>query len=117
MDEDGFTALMLAAIKGRLECVERLVGGGAALDLQETFYGNSALHYAAGATILSTFRRQWVENPGHFGVCRVLVGVGASVALRDELGTTPLQVVGAEWAAYRRSGSTGLLKYLQRAVD
>lgn len=60
----GNTALMLAACNGHEECVVRLVDGGATLDLKNRD-GFSALHKA----VMS----------GHLGVCRVLVGAGASV--------------------------------------
>lgn len=81
VDSSGSTVLMavMSGVRawcgesGREERVVRLVAGGAALDLQDSG-GYSAPHTAA--------------FNGHLGVCRVLLGAGASEGLRIRDGST-----------------------------
>merc|ERR1711879_283446 len=45
-NEDGLTALMLAAKNGHKQVIEALIEAGASVDKQEVETGNTALHYA-----------------------------------------------------------------------
>mmetsp|Transcript_66161 Transcript_66161/g.159663 ORF Transcript_66161/g.159663 Transcript_66161/m.159663 type:complete len:218 (-) Transcript_66161:122-775(-) len=46
-DSNGLTALMWAATKGKVDCVDHLITEGASLDAQSTKGKNTALHLAA----------------------------------------------------------------------
>lgn len=71
---DGETALMLAAIKGRLDWVQLLVKKGAQINRE----GWTPLHYAC-------------SGPDH-GVVAWLIGQGAELDARSPNGTTPLMM-------------------------
>ncbi|KAF9103319.1 Glycerophosphocholine phosphodiesterase [Mortierella sp. GBA35] len=71
-DEDGESCLIIASKNGHVECVRLLIAGaqkGANLELQERFYGWTALHLAA------------IEN--HPEVVKVLLEAGANPDVFD----------------------------------
>lgn len=70
----GETALMMAAIHGRLDWVERLVARGAAIDRE----GWTPLHYAASGPDMRIVTR--------------LVALGARIDARSPNGSTPLMM-------------------------
>ena len=75
-DEDGGTALMIAALKGHTPVVEALLGAGAAIDVPDED-GYTALMVAAGL--------------GRTLVVEALLGAGADATVEDGYGTTALQ--------------------------
>ena len=85
------TALMLAAMRGRLDWVQRLVARGAAIQRQ----GWTPLHYAC-------------SGPDGLAVAKYLLDQGAAIEARSPNGTTPLMMAArygsqdtAEWLLQR----------------
>jgi ankyrin repeat protein len=76
-NEDGKTALHLAAAEGKVEVVNTLLAAGADKDIQDK-KGNTPLHEAA-------------EN-GHYGVVKLLVAGGADIRATNEDFNTAQQV-------------------------
>lgn len=70
----GETALMLAAVEGRVDVVRRLIDAGSEINGE----GWTALHYAA-----------W---KGHVEVCKLLIDKGAEIDARGPNGITPVMM-------------------------
>lgn len=91
-DSDGRTALMHAAIDGKDELAELLIGRRSNLNAQDD-RGFSALHFAA-----QNYRVKVAES---------LLRAGATVDIRDEFGNTPL------WrAVFNSQGRGEIIKLL-----
>ena len=79
-NEDGFTALMLACVEKKEEAAALLTEAtknAAALDVQDTKYKRSALHYASSSGLESIVAK--------------LLSLGADVALKDKAGNTAVE--------------------------
>lgn len=75
-NKSGKTALMLAAFKGHIECIDALVENGANLDTRDRS-GMGVLHYAVDG-----------EQPN---IIRKLINLGANANAVDQaMGWTPL---------------------------
>jgi ankyrin repeat protein len=90
---DLFTPVMVAAMRGDAESLERLLAGRANVNVQGGAFDRTALLWAA-----TTGSEETVE---------LLLNKGADVRARDHLGLTPLQ-----WA--RRRGDTKIVKLLEK---
>ena len=76
-DQDGYTPLMLTALRGRTILVKLLLAHGAQPDL----------HKAPDATPLTMACEE-----GHLEIVRLLIGKGANPNIRNEIGQTPLML-------------------------
>jgi len=76
MNEQGWSALMIAASKGRMDILRLLIENGAALDLKNHQGGQTALIFAA----------HW----GHVEVVRYLIAKGANLNMQMDDGWTAL---------------------------
>ena len=79
-NQDGFTALMLACVEKKEEAAALLTEAtknAAALDVQDTKYKRSALHYASSSGLESIVAK--------------LLSLGADVALKDKAGNTAVE--------------------------
>ena len=76
MNEDGWSALMVAASKGSMEILKLLIENGAALDVKNRQGGQTALIFAA----------HW----GHTEVVRYLIAKGANLNVQMDDGWTAL---------------------------
>jgi len=101
-DKDGFTALMLACKEKKEEAAALLTEAtknAAALDVQDTKYKRSALHYA--------------RSSGLESIVAKLLSLGADVAIKDKCGKTALDVATNDEvkAALRQHGARHSLFY------
>ena len=94
LNEEGFTALHLAAMKGDVERIDTLVESGADLEVRQAEFSGRPLQYAASF--------------GHLGAVQTLVKAGAKLDSRDNMGRTPLM-----WAAQK--GHVTIAKFLVKA--
>jgi 26S proteasome non-ATPase regulatory subunit 10 len=93
-DGDGRTALHWASSSGALDIVKILIDNGAVVD-QRDASGWSALHIAGdfvnrGGTRFADAECKNAVSAGQEDVVRELVGAGADVSARNNLGITPL---------------------------
>jgi ankyrin repeat protein len=101
-NEAGMTALMLACVEKKEEAAAMLTEAtknAAALDVQDTKYKRSALHYASSSGLESIVAK--------------LLSLGADVALKDSCGKTALDVATNDEvkAALRQHGARHSLFY------
>ena len=119
----GDTALMIAALKGRLDIVKRIRVRGAELDgsgWTALIYAATGGHDAVVAYLLAEGAKIDAESPngttalmmavreGHFTTAELLVARGADVNHRNQDGVSAL-----DWA--KRSGDGQLVARLRRA--
>ena len=78
-DQNGWTALHMASIKGYLEISELLTSSGADVNIRGR-HGSTALHYAS--------------SNGHLEIVQLLLCQGADASIRDNGGRTAL-----DWAS------------------
>lgn len=95
-NENGMTALMLAALGGHTEVVDRLLAVGAAVNARDEHYGTALMRAAYG---------------GHSVAAERLVAAGADVNAEDAYGQTALHIAdqerhGAVGHLLRRLGAT-----------
>jgi len=107
-DQDGDTALHLAAVQGHTDVVRALIAAGAAIDARSA-NGHEPLHYAAeqgnadivrvlldaGAAVDAQSDGghaplHYAAGADHLAVARMLLAAEADTGLRDEDGDTPL---------------------------
>ncbi|KAL8480558.1 hypothetical protein ACS0TY_027193 [Phlomoides rotata] len=119
------TPLMLAAIHGKLSCVERLIQAGANVLLFDTLYGRTCLHYAAYYGHSDCI--QLILSAANSTPVTQSWGFSRFVNIRDGSGATPLHLaarqrredcvhillsngalVGASTGGYSYPGSTPL---------
>jgi cytohesin len=77
-NEWGWNPLMYSAIGGHADIAAYLIQKGAGVSFEEREYGYQAIHFAA--------------RTGAEDVVRLLLGAGAKVEARDQLGQTPLHL-------------------------
>lgn len=80
VEDDGLTALHVAAMNGHAETCASLAAAGAAVDASDDF-GRTPLHYAA--------------EGGHVTAAKRLLAAGANPNARDASGCTPLHALAA----------------------
>ena len=100
-NQDGQTALMLAARTGSLAVVELLVGQGADVDAVENWRGQTALMWAADANAPD--------------VAAFLIANGASVESRAVANAWPTQITSEPRGQYRPTGGLTPLLYAARS--
>ncbi|KAK4419084.1 putative E3 ubiquitin-protein ligase XBAT31 [Sesamum alatum] len=84
------TPLMLAAMHGKISCVERLIQAGANILLFDTLYGRTCLHYAAYYGHSDCL--QFILSAANSTAVAQSWGFSRFVNIRDGSGATPLHL-------------------------
>ena len=97
-NQSGFTALMYATFKKRLDIVQVLVENGAGVDIRNRF-NKTALMYAA-----------YCDCDGDLGIVKSLINHGADINIRDKDGSTALMQAA-------QNGNVDIVIYLMKSQN